>query len=67
MNKTIKKLVKLFIKCYMNVSAFLLLCYLLLRGFDIMVNTDLRWVGVIMITTALSAAATQAVWVARKI
>lgn len=56
----------IFIKCYVNISAFFLLCYLLLRGFDIIINTDLGWVGVIMVITALSAAATQAVWMTRK-
>ena len=66
MSKTIKKIMKLFIKCFINVSAFASLCYLLLRGFDIMINTNFGWVGAIMIITALSAAATQAVWVARK-
>lgn len=66
MSKTIKKIMKLFIKCFINISAFAFLCYLLLRGFDIMVNTNFGWAGAIMIITALSAAATQAVWVARK-
>lgn len=66
MSKTIKKIMKLFIKCFINVSAFASLCYLLLRGFVLTTNTNIWWVGVIMIITALSAAATQAVWVARK-
>lgn len=67
MSKTIKKIMKLFIKCFINISAFSFLCYLLLRGFDMMVNTNFGWVGAIMIIVALSAAATQAVWVSRKI
>ena len=65
MSKTIKKIMKLFIKCFINVSAFASLCYLQLRGFVLM-NTNIWWVGAIMIITALSAAATQAVWMTRK-
>jgi hypothetical protein len=64
--KTFKRVLRLFLKCFANVSAVGLMVYLILLGGEIMSSEHFWWVGVIVEIFVTSCIATQAIWVAKK-
>ena len=64
--KTFKRILRLFLKCFANISAVALMCYLMILGGGIMSSEHFWWVGLIIEVFVASCIATQSVWVAKK-
>ena len=64
--KTFKQVLKLFLKCFANISAVALMCYFMILGGTVMSSEHFWWVGIIIEVIVVSCIATQSVWVAKK-
>ena len=64
--KIFKQILRLFLKCFANISAVGLMAYLILLGGGIMSSEHFWWVGIIIEIFTISCIATQSIWIAKK-